>query len=577
MPHTEGLSEKFLEKRPAVSYFRVSTRGQANDEKSGLDRQEEAMNEYWIGKYGDQYKIIDKVSDLGVSGAKQGRFDWFVDGLKKGEYEPGTLLLVERVSRFGRMKASQTIEQLQEIWKAGGITAFTDIDGGRPFGSEGLDSDSGLIFELFGAIRQSRREWREKQARSKGAYDKRLKMIQQHADGVHCVYGDFQYKPRTKISKEPGYPFWLNAKENGEWEVLEKHAKWIRQAFELNIQGIGAPTIARRLRAAGHRQHRGGVITTSDVAQILRNRTLLGEWWYTKEWPDENENPIKECVKAAYPAVISPELFKQAEDARAHTGFGRNNPSGTKLKNLFEKRCHCIECGGRVAVRDGRNETKALFCRNKAEGKCDTPNMHYNEEKLLKRIANFRWEEYFGDPKHDAERAAAAADVERLALVVNRAQGVVDNLNKSLDEAVLSGDGKGRAVQAANRLLPEKEADLNKAKLDYRVARNKLDNLRRRRTGAAASKDARKRIAEFMKTGRTDVGQRKELNYWMRDEGLIFLIDLKKQITELGIAIYKDDKLVGVDCRMEDAAAFGIDEESMQNLREYIEIERARS
>ena len=111
------------------------------------------MNEHWIGTYGNQYEIIDKVSDFGVSGAKQGRFDWFVTGLQKGEYEPGTLLLVERVSRFGRMKASQTIEQLQEIWKAGGITAFTDIDGGRPFGSEGLDSDSGLIFELFGAIR----------------------------------------------------------------------------------------------------------------------------------------------------------------------------------------------------------------------------------------------------------------------------------------------------------------------------------------------------------------------------------------------------------------------------------------
>ena len=83
VPHTKGLSEKILEKRPAVSYFRVSTKGQADDEKSGLDRQDEAVNEYWIGRYGDQYEIIDKVSDLGVSGAKQGRFDWFVDGLKK--------------------------------------------------------------------------------------------------------------------------------------------------------------------------------------------------------------------------------------------------------------------------------------------------------------------------------------------------------------------------------------------------------------------------------------------------------------------------------------------------------------
>ena len=42
VPHTEGLSEKFLEKRPAVSYFMVSTKGKADDEKSGLDRQDEA-------------------------------------------------------------------------------------------------------------------------------------------------------------------------------------------------------------------------------------------------------------------------------------------------------------------------------------------------------------------------------------------------------------------------------------------------------------------------------------------------------------------------------------------------------
>ena len=56
-------------------------------------------------------------------------------------------------------------------------------------------------------------------------------MIKQHADGIHCVYGDFRHKPRTKSRKEPGYPFWLNAKEDGEWEELKKHTKWIRQAF----------------------------------------------------------------------------------------------------------------------------------------------------------------------------------------------------------------------------------------------------------------------------------------------------------------------------------------------------------
>ena len=301
----------------------------------------------------------------------------------------------------------------QAISDAGGVTAFADIGSGKPFSESGLDDDTGLVFELTGAIKQSHREWLEKQARSKGAYAKRTRLLKEHADGIHCVYGDFRFNSRTKTTKEPRYPFWLNARADGLWEVNEKQAKWINQAFQLNIEGIGTPTIARKLREAGHKLLRGGQITTSYVSAVLRKRSLLGEFWYTAGHTLDGE-PIKDCIMAVYPTVISSELFRQAEEARAETGFGRLNPSGTSMLNLFEKRSHCIKCGGLMAVRYGRNEKKAFFCRNKAEGKgCDVPNMPYIETKLLNQVADFRWEDYFGDPKHDAERAAVAAEVER--------------------------------------------------------------------------------------------------------------------------------------------------------------------
>ena len=172
-----SVTPEEVAKKPVVSYFRVSTVGQGESDKSGLDRQEEATHDGWFSRYGDEHVLIQNVTQEGISGAKQGRFDWFLKGLEKGDYERGTILLCERVSRFARMKASDTIEQLQLIWKAGGITAFTDISGGKPFGKDGLDDETGLIFELFGAIRQSRREWLEKQARSRGAYDKREKLL----------------------------------------------------------------------------------------------------------------------------------------------------------------------------------------------------------------------------------------------------------------------------------------------------------------------------------------------------------------------------------------------------------------
>ena len=98
----------------------------------------------------------------------------------------------------------------------------------------------------------------------------------------------------------------------------------------------------------------------------------------------------------------------------------------------------------------------------------------------------------------------------------------------------------------ASRLLPEKEADFNEAKLQYGVARRKLDNLRRRRNGATASKDARKRIADFLKTGRNDLEQRREFNLWMRDESLVFVVDSLNGHCNLGIGRYQGDKLVEV-------------------------------
>ena len=566
-----SVTPEEVAKTPVVSYFRVSTIGQGDKDKSGLDRQEEATHDRWFSQYGKNYELVQNVTQEGISGAKKGRFDWFLKGLEKGDYARGTVLLVERVSRFGRMKASDTIDQLQAIWSAGGVTAFTDICSGKPFGKEGLDDEGGLIFELFGAIRQSHREWKEKQARSLGAYDKQERLLKEHADGIHCVYGDFRFKPRRKENKRAKYPFWLNAQANGEWKVLKDELKWILSAFELNINGIGAPRIAKDLNAHGYKRAMGGEFTTSDVGQILRNRALLGEYEYTVGHDPDGE-PIKDVIKAVYPTVISPVKFKQAEDARKDTGMGRKNPNGTKMNNLFEKRCRCQHCGGIVGVRNGRNESKALFCRNKSEGKgCDTPNVAYDEVKMLNHVANFRWEEFFGDSKHDEQLASAAAEVERTAQVVATEQGIVDNLIKSVEDSVLAGEGTSIAVITANRLLPEKKDNLRRAEVLHGVARRKHDNLKRRKKGAALSKDARNLINAFIKREREDLDKRREFNLWMRDQGLMFAIDLHKNTFELGVEIVENGEVVGVDQRLESLAAFGATPEQMEEFQQQMQ------
>lgn len=72
----ENLS---IKRKPAISYFRVSTTGQAEDNVSGIDRQERAIQD-WLTRYGDRYELEDSVTHA-ISGVLPGRFDWLSGGV----------------------------------------------------------------------------------------------------------------------------------------------------------------------------------------------------------------------------------------------------------------------------------------------------------------------------------------------------------------------------------------------------------------------------------------------------------------------------------------------------------------
>ena len=79
-----SVTPEEVAKTPVVSYFRVSTVGQGDKDKSGLDRQEEATHDRWFGKY-EEYRLVENVTLEGIRGAKKGRFGWFLKGLEKSD------------------------------------------------------------------------------------------------------------------------------------------------------------------------------------------------------------------------------------------------------------------------------------------------------------------------------------------------------------------------------------------------------------------------------------------------------------------------------------------------------------
>ena len=114
----------------AISYQRVSTQGQATEDKSSFERQQDAFDA-WCAAHPEHPPL--ETYRVARSGAEAGRFDWLMDGVKRGDFMPGDVLVVESINRFGREAMADTLENLFEIWKTGVKTAFCDHRDGQIF------------------------------------------------------------------------------------------------------------------------------------------------------------------------------------------------------------------------------------------------------------------------------------------------------------------------------------------------------------------------------------------------------------------------------------------------------------
>lgn len=145
-----GAAQKLV----AISYARVSTGTQASDDSSGIERQEIAIQQ-WLRHHPD-YELNREIRYVG-SGAKAGRFEWFIDELQQGRLPQGACLVVEKMSRLGREELDDTFETLIRIFKAGGALAVCSLAGGEVLRS--LSGQRGAVYQLAGAIDAARVEW----------------------------------------------------------------------------------------------------------------------------------------------------------------------------------------------------------------------------------------------------------------------------------------------------------------------------------------------------------------------------------------------------------------------------------
>ena len=540
----------------AVSYQRVSTKIQTTEGRSGIDRQEQALQQ-WLAKHPD-YLLDERFQDLGLSGAgkhKTGAFGRFLELGAAGRWPPGTCLVVESFSRFSREPLEDALLTLIKLWNLGLRISFCDW-GGEVLTS--LESSGGTPYQIIGAHGQARREYEAKRDRSLGASAYMRRKIKE---------GEKPFRERT--NKRAAYPFWLDFNEATKTFSFNDRSKWAKDVFDM-AEIMGAQAISAQLQKRGLTQinNPSKPISRTTITNLLANRAVLGE---RQTWNIEDDGKTKrlgEILLDVYPPLITLDQFERVKMA-AQSRLLRTGPSNTKrVTNLFQGRIFCSCCGGRVSHRRSSQPSAEgdtyfyiyLLCTNnsKARSVCTASKIRYKEDVILGRLQEFRWDTYFNDDSKKLELNNAIQVQLETESALNSTKRELQQLKEQIKDLL---NQKKLSIAA---MLEDELTTLNMKLKDAEKlvtsARLKADLLRRNPSAATAAAAIKKQVTEFLTVDRNDVENRQAFNRWLHNKNIVVELELSTGRFELGTGtVSTQGELVELNQVMDDAALFGLD------------------
>jgi DNA invertase Pin-like site-specific DNA recombinase len=302
--------------RRAYSYIRFSSPEQLRGDSL---RRQAALSEGYCRRHGLVLDDTLTLRDLGVSAfrsrnAKQGALAAFLQAVKAGKVEPGSVLVIESLDRLSRDRIRAAVRLFSDILDTG--VSIVTLTPEREYTPENTTDLAGLLEPLVHMSR-AYEESRMKSERARAVWDgKRQRAARQKMTG-NC-------------------PGWLrpNADRTG-FEAVPEGAGVVRRIFHMAADGHGIGSIAKTLNAGGvpgiGRQKR--LWHPSFVAKVLGNREVLGEF-QPHEWRDGKRVPAGDPIRGYYPAVVTEREWYAAQQAKADRKIERG-PKGKGVANLF--------------------------------------------------------------------------------------------------------------------------------------------------------------------------------------------------------------------------------------------------
>jgi hypothetical protein len=514
--------------RQCWSYQRTSTARQAQADKSGMDRQEEALAA-WLRDH-PEYQLAEALVDAGVSAGTgkhrtSGALAQFIAAGKDKKIPKGSVLVVESVSRFSREASTDALMSLLgDVLQPGLAIAFTGFDSGRVITAERWNKEPGLKYGLIAALDSARTEWEERSARSRGGARKREQLQNEGEKVAAATPWWIQRDPVTRR---------LVRDANGSFVIDPVDRATIERAVELACSGMGTTLIARVLdeerrpppqtanRRNQYRDKAGQGWSVGRVGYLLRHPALVGDL----------VRRDGRTIPGFYPPVLSLERWNQVREALKdrYKLRGVLRGGGQKTHNLFMGLTRCGVCGGAFSFHHSSERARIghagyMACRaaNRREKSTCTNSGYLNygdvESHCLTRLTGAVWAELLGVPGQEEEINGLQEKVNRSAHERRELEAQLNRAEERLQDlwASEASDLKQEMAEAAVAKLRNRYAS---AKSAHDGAEVELQLLLAKPSGQQAAAELQAKVSEFwqlLAAGEVPPEERRSFNRWLR-------------------------------------------------------------
>lgn len=254
------------------------------------------------------------------------------------------------------------------------------------------------------------------------------------------VGGNPPYGYKTyKLAKQKGYSL----------ETIPEQANIIKIIFQMYVNGIledgikrdvGASVIAKKLNEMGYVNQFGQPWSHYHITKMLQDETYTGKIVYMRRRErkevrngslvkiEENNSPDKIVVDGLHEAIISEELFRQAQDKRLRKQVPHLRIAAT-LQNPLCGLVQCGLCGKNLNLRSiDTTSRRALFCPN-VNCECVGSYIDLVEERLIKAIGQWTTDYHIQNATIETDDSLLQTS---LTNSINSIDKELDSVNKQL-------------------------------------------------------------------------------------------------------------------------------------------------